>query len=150
MKIIAIERADGAVSIMRLLLDSADIPTEVAKWAAGSNLVVASFREISEGDIPADRTFRNAWCCGADGKVRPEIARCKAIWREKIRVARAPQIAALDIEYQRADEQANVVRKQEIAARKQALRDAPQDPRIDAAKTPEELKLIQPAGLTVK
>ena len=37
-----------------------------------------------------------------------------------------------------------------IAAAKQALRNAPADPAIDAAQTPEELKLVQPAGLTVE
>jgi len=37
-----------------------------------------------------------------------------------------------------------------IVAQKQALRDAPADPAIDAATTPEQLKLVQPAGLTVE
>ena len=36
-----------------------------------------------------------------------------------------------------------------ITADKQALRDAPTDPAIDAATTPEELAAVQPAGLTV-
>jgi len=37
----------------------------------------------------------------------------------------------------------------QIVADKQALRDAPSDPAIDAATTPEELAAVQPAGLTV-
>ena len=37
--------------------------------------------------------------------------------------------------------------KAEIRAYKQALRDVPQDPRIDAAQTPEELKAIVPDAL---
>lgn len=78
--------------------------------------------------------------------INMELAR--DIWRNKIRVARTPALAALDIEYQRADETNNAALKADIAQRKQALRDAPADPNITAATTPEELQAIWPSGLS--
>ena len=57
-------------------------------------------------------------------------------------------MAALDIDYQRADEAADVARKREVVRRKQALRDVTDDPAIEAAQTPEELKAAIPAALT--
>jgi hypothetical protein len=69
------------------------------------------------------------------------------VWRTRIRAARAPKLDALDVAYQRADEQGNSAAKQSIAAEKQVLRDATKDPRIDAAATPEELMAAWPEGL---
>jgi hypothetical protein len=69
------------------------------------------------------------------------------VWRRKIRAARAPKLDALDIEYQRADEQDDAKAKKAVAAEKQALRDATKDPRIDAAVTPEELTAAWPEVL---
>jgi hypothetical protein len=71
----------------------------------------------------------------------------RAVWVAKIRSARAPRLAALDIEYQRADERNDGAVKQAVAAEKQALRDATKDPRIAAAATPADLVEVWPAGL---
>ena len=74
-----------------------------------------------------------------------EVAR--DIWRDKIRAARIPALASLDVEYQRADELSDAELKAAIAQRKQALRDAPADPRIDAATTTSELQAVWPEDL---
>lgn len=66
------------------------------------------------------------------------------IWRNKIRAERAKRFQELDVAYQRADEEGNAAKKADIAEKKQALRDAPADPAIEAAATPEELKAIWP------
>jgi len=66
------------------------------------------------------------------------------IWRDKIRAERNKHFAELDVAYQRADETGDSVKKADVAAQKQALRDAPADPAIDAATTPEKLKAIWP------
>ena len=50
-------------------------------------------------------------------------ANAKAIHKEKIRTARAPLLAALDVEYQRAQETGASTTA--IVAKKQALRDQP-------------------------
>ena len=114
----------------------------IAKRAAGSPQVL-SWREIDPKDLPQDRTFRNAW----KPDLTVDMAKARDIWRDKMRRARAPKLAELDIEYQRADEAADVVRKRDVARRKQALRDVTKDPRIEAASTPEALKAVWPEGL---
>lgn len=96
--------------------------------------------------IPADRTFREAWTHGGD-RVNHDMARCREIWKNQLRVARAPKLAALDIEYQRADEAGDAEKKTRIAAQKQALRDVTAHPGIAAATTPEELKQVIPDAL---
>lgn len=70
------------------------------------------------------------------------MAKAREIKREQIRVERAPLLAALDIEYQLAEEVGDEGKKQEVAAKKRALRDAPSSPSIMQAKSPEDLKRI--------
>lgn len=72
------------------------------------------------------------------------MAKAREIKREKIRIQRAPLLAALDVDFMRAVEAGDTAEQARIAAEKQRLRDAPDDPRIDAAQTPQEL-----AALTV-
>lgn len=69
-----------------------------------------------------------------------DMGMARGIQRERIRAMRNERLAVLDtqelVALVRGDEQALT----EIGAIKQALRDAPADPRIENAKTPEELK----------
>lgn len=51
------------------------------------------------------------------------IDKAKAIHRDKFRAARAPKLAALDIDYSRADESGDAAKKSKIASEKQVLRD---------------------------
>lgn len=99
--------------------------------------------------FPDNRTFRGAWSINTEQSVvyvDMDIAR--DIWRDKIRQARIGKLEALDAQFMKALETG--ADTTEIVAQKQALRDAPADPAINAATTPEELKLVQPAGLTVE
>tara|TARA_R100000773_G_scaffold42094_1_gene39086 strand:- start:80 stop:340 length:261 start_codon:yes stop_codon:yes gene_type:complete len=66
------------------------------------------------------------------------MAKAKEIHKNNIRVARAPKLAELDIEFQRAVETS--ADTSAIAAKKQALRDAPADSGIDAATDTDALK----------
>lgn len=75
-----------------------------------------------------------------------DLNKAKEIWRDKLRAQRQPFFAELDIAYLRAIETQDAEVKQDIEARKQKLRDAPDDPRINAATTPEELKQINPVA----
>lgn len=110
----------------------------------------ATLYDNSLYDIPTDRTFRNAWDHPVDGEapLRVDMVKARDIWRDKIRVARKPLLEALDADFMVSLEKGQPT--QAIAAQKQALRDATADPRIDLAATPEELKAVQPAGLTVE
>lgn len=102
---------------------------------------------IDVADIPSDRTFRAAWKRGfGDQKQRVDVDMPKArnVWRDVIRMRRKPLLEALDIEYQKADENGSASEKAKIAAKRKKLRDATDDPRIESAQTPEDLKLIDP------
>lgn len=98
--------------------------------------------------VPLERTFRNAWVGNADeGVIEIDMVKAREIWRDKIRTAREPELAKLDTAFMKALETG--ADTSVIVSQKQALRDAPADPAIDAAATPEELKMVQPAGLTI-
>jgi hypothetical protein len=72
--------------------------------------------------------------------------KAKEIWRDKVRGDRQPKLQDLDIQYLKATEAQNVTLKNYIETKKQELRDAPADSRIDNATTPEELKAIDPVS----
>lgn len=103
-------------------------------------------RWIDESEIPKLREFRDALVIKG-GNLTYDMEKCRAIHRDRLRILRAPKLAALDVEYQRADERGDLVAKAAIAAEKQELRDVTSDPAIDAARTPEELKAVMPEPL---
>ena len=74
------------------------------------------------------------------------MTKAKDIWRDKIREDRKPKLAELDVQYMRAVENDDATEKAAIVTKKQTLRDATADSRIDAATTPDELKLVDPVG----
>lgn len=99
-------------------------------------------------ELPSDweapeRTYRNAWIL-KDGKIEHDMEKARTIHREHLRKRRAPLLAALDVQYMRADEAGDSVKKTEIAGLKKALRDVTDNPGIDGAKTIDELKAAVP------
>lgn len=95
---------------------------------------------VEVDEIPVDRSFRNAWKQNGR-KIEHDLTKAREIHRARIREARAPMLAELDIAMQRELEKT----KPEIAviaSRKQALRDATAAPAIDAAQTVEALKQV--------
>lgn len=96
-------------------------------------------------DLPPDQDadFRPAWRFdGAVRRVVVAIEPAREVCRDQIRRARKPLLEALDVEQIRAlgrGDQAEVAR---VETRKQALRDLPQDSRIAAAETLDELRAI--------
>ena len=67
-----------------------------------------------------------------------DMAKAREIHKTKIRNARTPLLAALDIEFQKALETS--ASTTDIVAKKQALRDAPADSGIAAASDEAALK----------
>ena len=70
--------------------------------------------------------------------IKTDMTKAKEIHRINIRIAREPKLTDLDIEFQRALETS--ADTSAIVAKKKALRDAPANTAIDAAKTESELK----------
>lgn len=123
----------------------------VADWAETEEEFVAriavkdvperlSFFIVDAAAIPQDRTFRNAWEHDGNGGVRHNMIKARDLQRERLRVMRAPLLAALDVEYQRADETGDTAAKRRIVARKEELRAITEHAEIAAARTPEQLK----------
>ena len=67
-----------------------------------------------------------------------DMAKARDIHKTNIRTARAPKLAELDVEFQKAQETS--ADTSAIVAKKQALRDAPADSGIASASTADELK----------
>ena len=67
-----------------------------------------------------------------------DMAKAREIHKTNIRNSRAPKLAELDIEFQKALETG--ASTTDIVAKKQALRDAPADSGIDAASDAAALK----------
>jgi len=79
--------------------------------------------------------------------IKVNMDKAVEIKKDMIRAERAPKLEALDVAFMRAVEAGDAEKQAEIAAKKQALRDATDDPVIAAAQTPEELKAAVPAAL---
>jgi hypothetical protein len=101
---------------------------------------------VEPSAIPTDRSFRNAWEQSGAAIVH-SMAKCRALWRQKMREHRAERWPVWDAAYLQADEQGDLVRKTQLAAKRQQLRDVTAHPNIDAATTPDELKLVWPTIL---
>ena len=67
-----------------------------------------------------------------------DMAKAREIHKDKIRAARTPKLAELDVEFQKALETG--ASTTDIVAKKQALRDAPADSGIAAASDAAALK----------
>jgi acyl-coenzyme A thioesterase PaaI-like protein len=76
--------------------------------------------------------------------IRIDMAKAVEIQRDRIRVARQPLLAALDVEFMRAVERGDRVEEARVVAEKRRLRDLPADPRLASVETPEELAVILP------
>ena len=70
--------------------------------------------------------------------IKVDMAKAKEVHKKNIRDARAPKLAALDVDFQRALETSTGTAL--IVANKQALRDAPAAAGIATATTTDELK----------
>ena len=104
----------------------------------------ASWRIISEAELPdCSCPYRNA--LRDSGKhFQHDMSHAREIHRARLRFAREPHLAQLDVEYQRADERGDKKGKVSVTEQKQRLRDLPSNPRIAAAGSVEELKAAWP------
>jgi hypothetical protein len=131
------QNAEGGTSV---IIPTGEVPIEdvIAKDVpAGVEYLV-----MDVGDLPEDRYFRNAWKV-AGSSVEVDIEKAKGIQRDKWRQARAPKLAALDIDYMRAAEQSDAVLQSTIANKKQALRD------VTSTPLPDDIEGIKAAWPTI-
>jgi hypothetical protein len=167
---VSIKQADGMVAIMSFItLGRGDSLPRGAEWAdkaAGiwmreptpANIEheldriptfvrPLAWRIVKAEDVPTDRTYRNA--LRDDGaKLAHDVEVAKGLHREQLRHARAARFTELDGQWMAATGQGKKAEADAVEAERQRLRDLPDDPAIDAAKTIEELKATWPADLS--
>jgi hypothetical protein len=161
---IAVLRSDGGTSIMafctlgrghilppganwvglgiwRRPASPTNIAEEVGRTDFGSPVV--SWQLITDDSLQADRDYRNALVCES-GVLKHDISRARERCRELLRGERTNVMPQLDGEFMRVLGQKGPSQELgDIEAERQKWRDAPADPRIDAATTIAELKQIK-------
>jgi len=92
-------------------------------------------------DIPSDRYFRNAW--KLDGGVSVDLDQAREIHMINLRVIRNEKLAELDVPFQRALEDKDIIMQDNIATKKNKLRDMPRNVDLSGL-TLEEIKAFIP------
>lgn len=100
--------------------------------------VDASNVQIVDFETLPDQSFRKAWVFSG-GTVMIDMTKARDVHRDRLRILRAPQLAALDVAWMRAVESGDAAATAAAAARKKILRDITIHPDIDAAQTPQQL-----------
>ena len=108
---------------------------------ATTNIVDKDGNSISASDatVPSDRHFRGAWSLSGT-TISEDLAVAKTIFKDKIREARTPLLAAEDVVYMKALEAGDSSAQSASVAKKKALRDAPAASAISSADTIAKLK----------
>jgi len=130
---------------------SAQAPDEsdadfVARVAAQVVPEGVSHSVVAVGDLPGDRTFRNAWAL-ADGAIDVDMPAAREMHMDVIRVDRNKELAELDVTFMRAVESGDTDAQASAATEKQALRDIPQKFDLSSYATPGDLNAAWPDGL---
>lgn len=159
---VAITRQDGGVSIMAFVVEGrgsvlpsgavwfsdgiwarepsdANIQDEISRAVPDA----LSWRRVTDADIPADRTYRDA--LRDDGEtLAHHMPTAREIHLQRLRHERAAKLPQLDVAWMRHFAAGDVAAAAAIEAQKQTLRDMPQTlaPVIAAAQTPDDLKAI--------
>lgn len=136
---IVIQREDGGLSIMQ------DVPDEqmerhIAEWnfhqRQGERYV--SHSRVEANDLPADRTFRDAWTV-VSGRVEHDMTKCKTIAHDRRRAAREAEFAPLDDALAKripgTDEAAIEAQREAVRVKYADMQSA-----IDAAQTVAQIK----------
>ena len=121
--------SDGTVSI---ITPAGDVNDAIKDVPSG-----LSYEIVEDSVIPTDRIFRNAWKQNSK-TIETDMTKAKEIHKDKIRIARTPKLAELDIEFQKALETSSSTT--DIVAKKQLLRDAPAASGISTAASEADLK----------
>lgn len=94
-------------------------------------------------DIPTDRTYRNAQVAHpTEAVVVHDLERARELHRDILRNERVERMLLLDYEWMAATRAKDQTAVDAVDAKKVELLDITNDPRIDAAQTIDDLKLV--------
>lgn len=140
-KTIIWSKSDDSLAITYIVDDTLDDQFHIEQiQSSNPDFRFRMVTDTRETIIP-NNIFFGAMVLDEQNQFAFDMIKAREIWRNEIRARRDAKLPALDIEYQRADELGDTALKAEIAAKKQELRDAPNNPAIDAAKDLNELRL---------
>lgn len=124
------ETTEGGVAVI--------VPVESVELALKDVPEGIHYEIVNAADVPADRTFRNAWVMG-DGCVGHDLGKCKAIAHGMRRQKREEEFRPLDDLIVKRIPGTDIAA---VEARRQEVRDrfAQAQAAIDAATDPEQLK----------
>tara|TARA_R110000868_G_scaffold161317_1_gene391501 strand:+ start:8833 stop:9294 length:462 start_codon:yes stop_codon:yes gene_type:complete len=144
---IAYTQEDGSVAIVMPTPEFCACPdSDVYKLAQKSMPLGTHFEVLDVADIPTDRYFRNAWRLGAPLSKSIDIDRPHAerIHLDCLRKVRNQKLEELDLPFQFALESKDIMMQNNIASKKQALRDMPQNCNMDLLDTTDKIKAFVP------
>lgn len=129
------------------LVEGADLSEALRKWGDVNPGKYLNYREMEDSAIPTDREFREAWTdTTPEAVIDINMEKARIIHLDRIRVKRNAKLAFLDTEGIKAQDMGLIAELDEIRTKKQVLRDLPQTLQkdLEAAKTVDDLKIIQP------
>jgi hypothetical protein len=137
---------DGSVAVMTLVA-GANLDDAIDKWKQVHPNKYLSHREMPDGVIPTDRTFRDAWAdTTPELTIDIDMAKARDIHLSRIRIKRNAELSKLDTQATKAQDIGDTATLTQIRTRKQELRDLPATlaPTLASAVSVDALKAIQP------
>ena len=142
------EQEDGSVVMMpvetierRTRLVEPVVAAHLERWRVTAPEPDVAVHELPNGVTLPDNDFFDAFRWDGESVV-VDMPAARDVWRERLRSDRRPLLADADLAFMRALEAGNDAARAAAVARKQALRDLPQRPEIEAAATTAELKAL--------
>ena len=141
-KRIAYRNLEGGVSVLIPTPEFCANPANMIGTLIRTLPLGVHFEVHDVNDIPTDRYFRNAW--RLDKGINVDVECAKKIHLDCLRKVRNEKLVELDVPFQRALEDKDTVMQDNIAAKKNKLRDMPQDVDMSLLDTPEKIKAFVP------
>jgi len=142
------EKTDKSIAVSTVS-PNVDVDAEIAViQSRNPELTFKKKTEKTEVNINLDMFF-TAYEFDADLNLFHNMVKAREIWKNHIRLNRTAFFEKLDIDYQRALESNDTAAMTEITNKKQILRDATDDPRIEAAINITELREAYPELMKV-
>lgn len=117
-----------------------------ANWGRMGDPTLVGWRRLSLEEhemFNKDRVYRNA-LKDDGGKIKHDMPKARELHKARLRHLNGDKFMSLDRQWVDASASGKKSEADAIEAKRKALRDFVNDPRIDAAQTIEELKLIVP------
>jgi len=118
------------------------IADEIAHTHFGVGTLPVSWQRVTDVSLLDDRDYRNA-LKAEGGRLVHDLPMARERKRDLLREQRSVEFVRLDANFMRALGQGKKTEQDAIEIERQKWRDAPADPRIEAATSVEELKQIK-------